>query len=87
MKLKVPFVKQITPNTCGICCVKMLAGYFGLRVSSREVLESIQLLEAGTQTIDLGSFLLEKEFAVEAYSFDLNLFSPRFAKLQGEKLY
>ena len=87
MKLKIPFVKQLHGNDCGIACVKMIGKFYGYNFSERKILDVVELHSDGVLAGELANYLLEEGFEVEIHSFDLNLFDPKLQKLSGLKLF
>lgn len=74
--LKVPYFKQEAGLSCGLACMRMVLGYYGDKVSEKELSKHIKIHSYGTFTTDLGALALERGYKVTVFTFHLRLLGP-----------
>lgn len=70
-KKKVPFVQQIQSTECGICCISMVAKYYGANYTINELREYIDVGRNGVTLKQLKDTLKELKFDARGFKCDI----------------
>lgn len=78
IKIPVEPLKQATSDDCSITCLRMLLGYYGVRVSRNEIFEFILKAtpEGGSFLSEMARFARKEGFAVDLFAYNLYLTDP-----------
>lgn len=87
-KIPIEPIKQESPNDCSITCMRMILGYYGLKVLKDEILNYIikATPNGGSFLSEVGRFARSKGFNVDLYACNLYLTDFKDANLDREGL-
>lgn len=87
LRLPVAIPKQPDDTSCGIASLLGVYQYFGINTKFETLLSEVDLLHAGgTLSVNLGIHAIERSFAVELYSYNLQIFDPSWRNLSAPQL-
>ena len=77
IELAVAIEPQPDNSTCGPTCLHALLNYYGHKISLQEVINEIQMLQAGgTLAVFLACAALKRGFRATIYTYNLQMFDP-----------
>ncbi len=77
IELAVAIEPQPDNSTCGPTCLHALLNYYGHKISLQEVINEIQMLQAGgTLAVFLACAALKRGFKATIYTYNLQMFDP-----------
>ncbi|MBI3981008.1 C39 family peptidase [Candidatus Microgenomates bacterium] len=75
MILNVPFFEQERSLTCGVAVLRMILGFYGEKVTEKELAKKVKMHSFGTYSTDLAVLAMEKGYKATAYTLHLPLFA------------
>jgi len=77
IELPVKILPQPDETTCGPTCLHAVFNYYGYRISLDEVIQDIQMLQAGgTLAVFLACAAMKHGFRATIYTYNLQMFDP-----------
>ena len=88
IKIPVEPIKQETPNDCSITCLRMLLGYYGVKVSRQKIFDYVIKAtdDGGSFLSEMARFARNQGFNVDLCAYNLYFTSSKDAKLDKNKL-
>ncbi len=66
-KKRVPFVEQLVPTECGVCCATMILQYYYNKEGINDIRKALEVGRDGLKLIKLKNFLQTKGFEIKVY--------------------
>lgn len=70
---KVPYIQQTNYTECGLCCVGMILGYYGVHFSLGELRNSIHVGRDGANLKQLKDFFENNNFEARAFACNISI--------------
>lgn len=87
-RLKLEMLAQPDDSTCGPTSLHAVYGFHDARVSLKEVIDSVHVLEeGGTLAVMLGIDALRRGYDATIYSFNLRKFDPSWKRISSDELW
>ena len=88
IKTPVEPIKQETPNDCSITCLRMLLGYYGVKVPRQKIFDYVIKAtdDGGSFLAEMARFARNQGFNVDLCAYNLYFTGSKDAKLDKNKL-